>query len=34
MGRKQEAEFEDRLKQIVDQGTDATAEEWLKIIER
>lgn len=34
MGRKQEAEFEDRLKQIVEQGAEATAEEWLKVIER
>ena len=33
MGRRQEDEFEDRLRQIVDQGADATAEEWLKVIE-
>ncbi|HVP95671.1 carboxymuconolactone decarboxylase family protein [Methanoregula sp.] len=34
MGRRQEDEFEDRLRKIVEQGADATAEEWLKIIER
>ncbi|ABS56955.1 alkylhydroperoxidase like protein, AhpD family [Methanoregula boonei 6A8] len=34
MGRRQEDEFEDRLKKIVDQGAGATADEWLKIIER
>jgi len=34
MGRRQEDEFEDRLRKIVGQGTDVTAEEWLKIIER
>ncbi|HNX16841.1 MAG TPA: carboxymuconolactone decarboxylase family protein [Methanoregula sp.] len=33
MGRKQEQEFEDRLRQIVELGADATAEEWLKVIE-
>lgn len=33
MGRKQEKEFEDRLRQIVELGADATAEEWLKVIE-
>ncbi|MEN6396798.1 MAG: carboxymuconolactone decarboxylase family protein [Methanoregula sp.] len=33
MGRKQEDEFEDRLKQIVNQGADATADDWLRIIE-
>ena len=33
MGRRQEDEFEDRLRQIVEQGADATAEEWLKVIE-
>lgn len=34
MGRRQEDEFEDRLKKIVELGADATSEEWLKIIER
>ena len=34
MGRRQEDEFEDRLRKIVEQGADATAEEWLKIMER
>ena len=33
MGRRQEDEFEDRLRQIVEQGADATAEKWLKVIE-
>jgi len=33
MGRKQEFEFEDRLNYIVEHGSEATAEEWLKIIE-
>jgi AhpD family alkylhydroperoxidase len=33
MGRKQKDEFEDRLRQIVDKGTGATAEEWLRVIE-
>ncbi|MFA6364106.1 carboxymuconolactone decarboxylase family protein [Methanoregula sp.] len=33
MGRKQENDFEARLRQIVDQGADATADEWLKVIE-
>ncbi|MFA5332026.1 MAG: carboxymuconolactone decarboxylase family protein [Methanoregula sp.] len=33
MGRKREDEFEDRLRHIVEKGTAATAEEWLKIIE-
>jgi len=33
MGRKQEDVFEDRLKQIVNQGADATADDWLRIIE-
>ena len=33
MGRRQEDEFEDRLKKIVSQGAGATADEWLKIIE-
>ena len=34
MGRRQEDDFEDRLKKIVEQGADATAEEWLKVIEQ
>ena len=34
MGRKQENEFEDRLRQIVELGADATADEWMKTIER
>lgn len=34
MGRIQEDEFEDRLRQIVKLGADATADEWMKIIER
>jgi len=34
MGRRQEDEFEDRLKKIVSQGAGVTADEWLKIIER
>jgi AhpD family alkylhydroperoxidase len=34
MGRKQENEFEDRLRQIVELGADATADEWMKVIER
>jgi AhpD family alkylhydroperoxidase len=34
MGRKQEDEFEDRLRQIVELGADATADEWMKTIER
>jgi AhpD family alkylhydroperoxidase len=33
MGRKQKDEFEDRLRQIVNQGTGATADEWMKVIE-
>ncbi|WP_292425270.1 carboxymuconolactone decarboxylase family protein [Methanoregula sp.] len=33
MGRKQEDDFEARLRQIVDQGADATADEWLRVIE-
>lgn len=33
MGRKREDEFEDRLRHIVEAGTAATAEEWLKVIE-
>jgi len=34
MGRKQEEAFEDRIKHIVEKGADATAEEWLKVIEQ
>src|SRR5271157_4401400 len=34
MGRRQEDDFEDRLKKIVEQGADATAEEWLKVSEQ
>jgi AhpD family alkylhydroperoxidase len=34
MGRRQEDEFEDRLRQIVELGADATADEWMKVIER
>ena len=34
MGRKREIEFEDRLKYIVERGTEATADEWLGIIEK
>jgi len=34
MGRKQEDEFEDRLRQIVELGADATADEWMKTIEK
>jgi AhpD family alkylhydroperoxidase len=33
MGKKTKLEFEDRLAQIVSQGADVTAEQWMKVIE-
>ncbi|MDD3135640.1 MAG: carboxymuconolactone decarboxylase family protein [Methanoregula sp.] len=33
MGKKSKVEFEERLAQIVAQGADATAEDWLRVIE-
>ena len=33
MGKKTKIEFEERLAQIVAQGADATAEDWMRVIE-
>ena len=33
MGKKTKLEFEERLAQIVSQGADITAEQWMKVIE-
>jgi AhpD family alkylhydroperoxidase len=33
MGKKSKIQFEERLAQIVAHGADATAEEWLRVIE-
>jgi AhpD family alkylhydroperoxidase len=33
MGRKSKVEFEEKLAQIVTLGADATAKEWMKVIE-
>ena len=33
MGKKSKVEFEERLAQIVAQGADATAEDWMRVIE-